>query len=287
MKRRLKNLLLMGLILIFVVVAIFPVYYMIVTSFKTQSEVYSIRPSLIPFVDYQPTLEAWRMAFGFNKQASGVSGQIFSATRNSLTDALFGALLSVLMGSAVAYGLTRFSYGRVKNENISFFILAQRMFPPVALAMPYYVLFLRAGMTDKNLTMVLVYAAMNIPLVTWMLSDFFKDVPVEIEEAAMVDGMTRVGIFFQIVVPMVVPGIFVAFLFSFAFSWNEFLYALTLTFNKAKTLPFQIAGMVSHSGPRYAEIAAQATYVMIPMLVIEIAANKYIVRGLSAGALKS
>jgi multiple sugar transport system permease protein len=122
--------------------------------------------------------------------------------------------------------------------------------------------------------------------VIWLLWDFFADLPVEIEESALVDGCSRMGAFFRIALPLAAPGLVVAFLFAFVFSWNEFLYALTLTFNDAKTLPVQIAGNVINTGPRYWDLATQGNFVLLPPLLIALLAGRYIVRGLTLGAVK-
>jgi multiple sugar transport system permease protein len=184
------------------------------------------------------------------------------------------------------YGLTRFEYRRWKNDDISFFILSQRMFPPVALAMPFFLLFTWVRLIDRLPSLIIVYAIMNMPIVTWIVKEFFTDVPKELEEAAMVDGATRWRALFRIIIPMAVPGIAVAFLFSFVFCWNEFLIALTLTFKSAKTLPVGMAGLTTLRGPLYWDIAANALVIMIPPLIVTVFANKYIIRGLALGAVK-
>jgi multiple sugar transport system permease protein len=151
---------------------------------------------------------------------------------------------------------------------------------------PYFILFGRVGLLDKLPVLIAVYAAMNLPLVIWLLRDYFQDLPVEIEEASMVDGSSRFGAFFRIALPLAIPGLVVAFLFAFVFAWNEFLFGLTLTFDHAKTLPVQLAGNVTLRGPRYWDIAAQGLVVMLPPLFIALFLGRYIVRGLTLGALK-
>jgi multiple sugar transport system permease protein len=145
----------------------------------------------------------------------------------------------------------------------------------------------RINLLDSVFSLILIYTAMNLPLVVWLLRDYFRDLPVELEEASMVDGSSRVGAFFRIALPLTLPGLVVAFLFSFVFAWNEFLFAFTLTFDKAKTLPVQIAGGVTTTGVRYWDIAAEGLVVMIPPLIIALLTGRYIVRGLTLGAVKS
>ncbi|WP_369019256.1 carbohydrate ABC transporter permease [Thermatribacter velox] len=160
------------------------------------------------------------------------------------------------------------------------------MFPPVALAMPFFILFNVLQLLDNVLSLIIVYSVMNLPIVTWIVKEFFSDLPKELEEAALVDGCSRWKALFTILMPLAIPGIAVSFLFSFIFSWNEFLIALTLTFENAKTLPLQMAGLTTLRGPQYWDIAASSLVIMIPPLLVTIFANRYIIRGLTFGAVK-
>ncbi len=289
-KNRLGRVIVYGVLIVWIAFSLFPLYFSIITSVKTPADVYSVTPKFLPFVDFQPTLEAWTNMFktriGAVEEWTMGGGRILFIARNSLLAALGGATLATLLGALAAYGLARFRFRRWKNEDIGFFLISQRMFPPIALAVPYFVLFNRLHMLDKLPTLILIYAAMNTPLVVWLLWDFFADLPIEVEESALVDGCSRLGVFFRIALPLAAPGLVVAFLFSFVFSWNEFLFAFTLTFDSAKTLPFQIAGNVINTGPRYWDLAAQGIVVLLPPLLIALAASKYIVRGLTLGAVK-
>lgn len=286
---RLGRAVVLVLVLIWTAVSLFPLYFSIITSFKTAGDVYSPTPSLLPFVDFQPSLAAYATMFAPSPETGGwavAGGRLPTITANSLIAALGGSILATLLGSLAAYGLARFRFRRWKNEDIGFFLISQRMFPPVALAVPYFLLFNWLGMLDKLPTLILVYAGMNTPLVVWLLWDFFADLPRDLEDSALVDGCSRLGAFFRIAMPLAVPGLVVAFLFAFAFSWNEFLFAFTLTMDAARTLPFQIAGNVINTGPRFWDLAAQGNLVLLPPLVIAIVASKYIVRGLTLGAVK-
>lgn len=266
---------------------LFPIYWTIITSFKNARAVNGRVPTFFPGIDFAPTLKPFRDIFGggegFETSAMGPVGLLMW---NSFGAALGSATLAVILGAMAAYALSRFRYRRWKNKDIAFWFVAQRMFPPVALVVPYYILFDRLHMIDRLPTLILVYTAMNLPLVIWLLRDYFADLPIEIEEAALVDGATRFGVFFRIALPLAVPGLVVAFLFAFVFAWNEFLFALTLTFDHAKTLPLQLAGNVTLRGPRYWDIAAQGLIVMMPPLLIALLVGRYIVRGLTLGAVK-
>lgn len=272
---------------IWAIFTIFPIYWTLVTSVKTSQVVYSNQPAFVPFLDFMPSLQPWTDIFGAGG-GYGVSGMgnVWKLVTNSAVAAFSSALSALILGSAAAYALSRFRFRKWKNENIAFWFISQRMLPPVALAVPYFILFSALRILDRLPTLILVYTAMNLPLVVWLLRDYFAELPVEIEESALVDGCSRLGAFIRIALPLAVPGLAVAFLFSFVFAWNEFIFALTLTFNTAKTLPFQLAGNVTLRGPRYWDIAAQGATVMIPPMIIALLAAKYIVRGLTLGAVK-
>jgi multiple sugar transport system permease protein len=266
---------------------LFPIYWIFVTSIKSAMAVQGPRPTFIPWVDFTPTLDAFRSIFG-SGGGYGVSGlgNLTLLMRNSFGAAIGSALLAVVLGAMAAYALTRFQYRRWKNRNIAFWMVSQRMFPPVAMVVPFYILFNQLNLLDRLSTLIIVYTAMNLPLVVWLLRDYFADLPIEIEEAALVDGASRFGAFFRIALPLALPGLVVAFLFAFVFAWNEFLLALTLTLDKAKTLPLQLAGNVSVQGTRYWDIAAQGLIVMLPPLLIALLVGRYLVRGLTMGAVK-
>lgn len=271
---------------------LFPIYYNVVTSFKEHETVYAPRPKFFPFVDFKPSLLGWIHLLGRTApgepeyQVMKILGNRAVYLRNSVVVALVSSLFTVTLGVMAGYALTRFVYRRWSNENIAFFILSQRMFPPVALAMPFFILFNTLGLLDNVLSLIIVYSVMNLPLVTWIVKEFFSDLPRELEEAAMVDGCSRFGALFSVVIPLAIPGIAVSFLFAFIFAWNEFLVALTLTFENAKTLPLQMAGLTTLRGPQYWDIAASSLVIIIPPLLVTIFANRYIIRGLSLGAVK-
>jgi multiple sugar transport system permease protein len=276
-----------AVLIVWSLVTLFPLYWTIITSVKPQAAVSAPIPSFIPWVQFAPTLQPFRDIFG-EGEGYGVSGMgdVAQLFRNSFSAAFFSALLAVILGAMAAYALSRFRYRRWRNNDIAFWFISQRMLPPIALVVPYFLLFGQLNLLDSVPTLIAVYTAMNLPLVIWLLRDYFQDLPIEIEEASMVDGSSRYGAFFRVALPLAVPGIVVAFLFAFVFAWNEFLFGLTLTFSEAKTLPVQLAGNVTLRGPRYWDIAAQGLVVMLPPLIIALLVGRYIVRGLTLGAVK-
>ena len=271
---------------------IFPIYWVVITSFKDSSTVYAKTPKFFPFIDYKPSLLGWIHLIGKTVEGEAsymvmpVLGENAMYLKNSLIVAFGSSIITLTLGVMAAYALTRFTFRRWKNDDISFFILSQRMFPPVALAMPFFLLFNWVRLIDNVFSLVLVYSVMNLPIVTWIVKEFFADIPIELEEAALVDGCSRWKALVRIIIPMAVPGIAVAFLFSFIFAWNEFLIALSITFKNAKTLPVGMAGLSTLRGPQYWDIAANALVIMVPPLIVTIFANRYIIRGLSLGAVK-
>jgi multiple sugar transport system permease protein len=276
-----------AVLIVFALFTLFPLYWTFVTSVKPQSAVNAPDPTFIPWVQFEPTLQPFRDIFG-GGEGYGVSGMgnVTLLFRNSFSAAFFSALIAVILGAMAAYALSRFRYRRWRNNDIAFWFISQRMMPPIALVVPYFLLFGTLGLLDKIPVLIAVYAAANLPLVIWLLRDYFQDLPVELEEASMVDGTSRYGAFFRVALPLAVPGIVVAFLFAFVFAWNEFLFGLTLTVDQAKTLPVQLAGNVTLRGPRYWDIAAQGLVVMLPPLIIALLVGRYIVRGLTLGAVK-
>src|SRR5215213_10132022 len=193
---------------------LFPLYWTTITSIKSSQTVNLPVPTFIPWVQFQPTLQPFRDIFG-GGEGYGVNGMgnVSLFFRNSFSAAFFSSLIAVILGAMAAYALSRFRYRRWKNNDIAFWFVSQRMMPPIALVVPYFLLFGRVGQLDKITTLIVVFAAGNLPLVIWLLRDYFEDLPIEIEEASMVDGTTQYGAFFRIALPLALPGLVVAFLF--------------------------------------------------------------------------
>ena len=280
------------ILLLWLIFAIFPIYWVVTMSFKNAATGFSLTPKFFPFIDYKPDYLAWMHMAG--KVAPGESefvamplfAEDIRLLRNSVIVSFGSACVSVMLGIMAGYALSRFEYRRWKNDDIAFFILSQRMFPPVALAMPFFLLFTWFRMLDKLSSIIILHSVMNLPIATWLLKEFFSDVPRELEEAAQVDGCTKWTALIRVIVPLAAPGIAVAFFFCFIFSWNEFLLALTITFKNAKTLTVGLSGLHTIRGPLYWDIAAAALLMMTPPLIVSILANKFIIRGLALGAVK-
>jgi multiple sugar transport system permease protein len=263
---------------------LFPLYWVAITSLKRPEQMGGLRPTFWPYLDFQPTFQAWLSMFGLGQIRPYEIDALEKLSRfalNSLVAAGGSAGLATLLGMLAAYGLARFRFQRWRNRDIAFWLVSLRMLPPIALAVPFFILFNFLNLIDTLFILILVYTAMNLPIVIWILKDYFQDIPIEIEEAARVDGCSHLGAFGRIALPLALPGLLVAFLLAFVFAWNEFILAYTLTFSDAQTLPILLAGR--RGG---AAMAAQAMLMLLPPLLVTVFAGRFIIRGLARGALK-
>ena len=260
------------IITIILVVNVLPFVWLILTSLKTRLDIFAIPPRFI----FQPTWKKYLSAFG--------KRHFLPMFYNSLIISVSTTLLSLAVGTLGAYALARFRlFG---GKHISFWILSTRMFPPIVLVIPFYIMATRWGLHDSRFLMVIVYTTFNLPFVVWIMRSFFEDIPYDLEKAAMADGYTRWDAFWKIILPLSAPGLVTTAILCFIFSWNEFLFANVLTAAVAKTVPVGIRGLVTSRAIEWGEIAAVATLQVIPVLVFTFAVQKYIIRGLTLGAVK-
>ena len=251
------------------IVVVFPLYWMVITAFKERPDVFPL-PTFIPWVDFQPTLSAFQTVFGQYRS------QLFNALENSAIASLVGASIATFAGALAGYGLARFDYRKygLKNDNIAFFFISQRMMPPVAVVFPFLLMYRYAGVLDRAWSLGIAYALFNLPLAIWITRDAFRAVPLEVEESGLVDGCTRLGVFFKISLPLAFPGLVTAFFVSIIFAWNEFLFALILTFRRSQTLPVMIAGQANELGAYWWIMSALGLIGIVPMVVLGIYASK-------------
>jgi multiple sugar transport system permease protein len=311
-------------------VVLFPLYWLLVTSFKLPIDV-NMGPFYIPFIDFQPSLHAWEYI---------LVGDLANDTKrnflNTLIVAPISASLALLLGTGAAYGLTRFSYRpslgailtfigclalvvlaitlgvpwqiaivvgivlfilflqtigkRFKrslgNRDIAFWLISQRMLPPVAVVIPIYVLFQRLSLLDTRIALIITYLAVNLPIVVWLMRDYFQTIPLELEECAAIDGASRYRTFWSIVLPLAVPGLVATFLFVLVFAWNEYLLALFLSGADSQTLPLTIAAQNATRGPQWWYMSVLILIMIAPVILIAILLERYIARGLLVGAVK-
>ena len=196
-----------------------------------------------------------------------------------------------LFGSMAGYALTRFSYKirflKWKNSDIAFWIISQRMLPPVVVVLPFLIMYRVVGLVDTYLGMILAYTVFNLPFAVWIMRDFFANLPVDLEESALIEGASRFKAFRLIVIPLAAPGLVATFLFCMMFAWNDYLFALMLTFSRASTLPMYIAGEGTQSyGPQWWYLSALSLMAVVPMMIVAVFVERFISRGLVVGAIK-
>lgn len=278
-----QSLLLYAIVIFWCFIVLFPFYWLLTTSLKTPIAV-SRGPKYIPGVDFVPTGEHWQ--YLFNEQGD----QTFRHFRNSLIAASGSTVLAVIVGAMAGYGLSRFRYHWTRlgwrNDNIAFWIISNRFLPPALFVVPFLMIYSALDLVDTHIGLIIAYSMFNVPFAVWIMRDFFNGLPVDLEESAMVDGATRFQAFWRIVLPLSAPGIVSVAIFSFVFSWNEYLYALMLTNYEAITMPVLIAGQNNTRGIQWWFISALTLTAVAPVVIIGLLLERYITRGLVAGALK-
>ncbi|HEV8649124.1 MAG TPA: carbohydrate ABC transporter permease [Actinomycetes bacterium] len=310
-------------------VVLFPLYWLAITSFKLPIQV-NAGPVYIPFVDFRPSLDAWRYIF------VDLRSDTLRPYMNTVVVALGSSTLALLLGSAAAYALIRFPYrprvgvialfagcllvaalavalgvppvlavvvaggcfavlaGAVgsrftrtlSNRDIAFWMISQRILPPVAVVIPIYVLFQHLGLLDTRTALVITYAATNLPIVVWLMRDYFDTLPWELEEAAVVDGASAFRVFRSVTLPLSVPGLVATFLIVFVFAWNEYLLALFLSSADAQTMPLTVAAQNATRGPQWWYMSVLIQIMIVPVVALAIALERVISRGLLVGAVK-
>ncbi|MEM7446361.1 MAG: carbohydrate ABC transporter permease [Pseudomonadota bacterium] len=312
------------------IVVLFPLYWLLVTSFKIPLDV-NQGPRYIPFVDYEPSLHAWEYLL------VEVGGDTFRPYVNSVIIAAVSTILAVLAGSMAAYALARISYkprfssilsfvvgiiavivltvaagvpwwlslivglvifallartvarrfnARLGNGDILFWMISQRILPPVIVAVPVYVMFQRIGLLDTHIAMIITYATVNLPIVVWLMHDFFLSIPRDLDESAEMDGASKFQIFFDIVMPLAKPGIAATSLLVLVLAWNEYLLALFLSSVDAQTMPLLVAAQNATRGPQWWSMSVLILLMIIPVVLIALALQRFIAKGLLVGAVK-
>jgi multiple sugar transport system permease protein len=288
-KRIIGKVLIYAALIFWTFVSLFPIFWTVSTSFKVAVDV--TQDHIVPWLQYQPDWKGWR-SLGLSpdtiRESSSTRAEFLKRFNNSAIISVGASFVAVVIGSLAAYGLSRFNYkfGPWRNQEISFFFLSQLILPPVALAMPLLVLYKELALLDTRTGMMLVYTLMVLPIVIWIMRDQFGSIPIELEQAAMVDGSTVWGAFMRIVLPIALPGLVAAFILSVVLCWNEYFFAALLTSSNATTLPVMVASQTGSQGINWWSMAALATAAIAPLAIIGIFLERYIVKGLTAGAVK-
>lgn len=287
-----------AVLIVLALIALGPIIVMFITSFKTQVDIMSSESMWV----FQPTFDNYRHVF---------DNKFDLFLRNSIIVSLASTGLSLLVAGMAAYALSRLDFpGR---SPIAYFTLIIRMVPPAVLAIPIFILWLNwelflfdlidatpflyemenpdpylfaEGLVDGRIGLTLFYTALNLPFAIWLLIGFLRQIPTEIEEAAIVDGCSQWQVFTRIIFPLMRPGLAVAAIFTFRISWNEFLLALVLTDRNTRTLPVGITLFLTEQGVQWGRIMAMGTLIVIPPLVLTFVAARQIIAGMTAGAVK-
>jgi len=257
---------------IVVFLLVFPVLWMVITGFKTEVAAIAIPPTLF----FVPTLSQFEQAL-----SGGFSAYLF----NSVVASLVSTALALVLGIPAAYAMV-FQMRKKSADNMLFFVLSTRFLPFAAILVPLFIIFTRLNLLDNIVTLIIVYTAMNLPLMIWMSRSYFLDLPKEVLEGAWLDGSTTLQTMLLIVVPMAAPGLAAAALLAIIFAWNDFFFAVTLTYTNSPTLPIMVAAFTSNEGLSLAKVSALATLIILVPVIIGLYAQKYLVHGLTGGALK-
>jgi multiple sugar transport system permease protein len=265
-----------GLLVLALLSALAPVYWMLTISLKSEVDQFAVPPKWFSFT---PTLQHYTDAF--------VTRSFGQYLLTSAIVAVLSTFFALVIGTLAAYALTRFRLPWNLDRKLSLWILSTRMFPAIVTAVPLFLMMRDLRLLNTKASLVIVYTAFNLPFVVWMMRGFFAEVPRDLEEAALVDGDSRLGALVRVVLPLVSPGLAATAVFCLIVSWNEFLFALVLTqTDAAMTLPVGIAGRVTQYEIKWGVMSAAGVVAMMPILIFALAMQRYLVRGLSLGAVK-
>ena len=316
-------------LILWAIVVIFPLYWIVVTSFKIPLDV-ERGPFYLPFVDFQPTLQHWETML-FDPKSD-----VYRPMINTVMVGLISTVIALFLGGSAAYALVRFNYNprlgmiglgigtiayvfvatalgvpwpvsvtsgiaiflilgaavskrfkrAIGNSDIAFWLISQRMLPPVAVVVPIYVFYQNVGLLNNHFGLIITYVATNLPIVIWLMRDYFSTVPIELEESAAVDGASPFRIFRSIVLPVSLPGLVATFLFVLVFAWNEYLLAVFLTGSDTRTMPLLVVAQDATRGPQWWFMSVLVLLMILPVIVMAILLERYISRGILVGAVK-
>lgn len=268
-KAHLADLVFYLVIISMAMVVLFPFLWMLSSSFKTQVDIIAWPPRFV----FKPTLQNYSRVFG--------EQDFFKYFINSSIVGISAVGLSLLIGLPAAYSIARFA-----QKRLSVFILVARLMPGISFLLPWYIIFSRIGLMDSYAALILSHMLIALPVIVWIMSSYFEGVPMELEESAMVDGATRQKAFMAIILPLSGPGIVTATTLSFIFSWNNFMFSQVLSMEKTKTLPIAVYNFVSYAEVDWGGVMAAAVAIMLPAILLTMLFQKYVVKGLTMGAVK-
>jgi multiple sugar transport system permease protein len=278
----LKRVLIGAFITFWTVFVLMPILWALVTSFKPPEAV-DFGATFIPFVDFQPTLLGWNNIFG----GGGATANLIPPLFNSIIVTFGAAAISLVLGTISAYGLSRFAFkaGIIRNNDIIFFFISQRIMPPIVLSFPFFLMLRNLGLLDTHLGLVIVSIAGLMPIVVWLMVDFFNGIPRELDEMALLEGYSPFEVFGRVILPLTAPGLTVAGMFAVIFGWNDFFYPLVLTFGKVVTLPLAIVSLNATITP-YWTLSAAAIFAILPLVAFAFAMERFLSKGSLSGAVR-
>lgn len=250
---------------------LFPIYWLFMISFKTPDEIFASPPVW------------WPESIQFANYAVLFKDGDVVTIWNSLVIASVSTLFAMIIGTMCAYSIARFRTG---GNLFSDWLLSNRMVPPIVIVFPIFLLFVKLGWVDTFAGLIVLYTAFNLPYVVWMMRGYIQDIPLELEESALVDGCTRWQVFVRVVWPMARTGLFATAVFTFVFAWNEFIFALVLTRSAVTTFPVQVTHYFGGQSNFWAKIAAMSVLGTVPIFIAVTLLQRYLVRGISMGAVK-
>ncbi|MFC4599789.1 carbohydrate ABC transporter permease [Cohnella hongkongensis] len=253
--------------------ALVPILFMAMSSVKTQVDMFSMPPQLL----FEPT-------FGVYADMFSGRGNFAEFLLNSVIVSVVTTVLSIALGVMGGYAIARGNFKREKD--ISFWIISTRMAPIPAVILPLYLIFAKVGLIGETAGLIFAYTTFNLPFALWLMTTFFKDVPVDLEEAAMIDGCSKFRAFWRVAVPTAAPGIVATVVLCLMFSWNDYAFASIFTGKGTQTVPVAVSLLVSQQGVKWGQAMATGTVIIMPMLICGLLVRKYMVRGLSMGAVK-
>lgn len=298
-----------SIVVAYAILTLIPLVWIVLTAIKSPPDSISYPPKVIPWVHFEPTIEGFCNLFTTRSrqtpeylatlppargicesQARAKNMVVVSESKyiprflNSIIIAFGSTALAVFLGTLAAYGFSRF---RVPlKDDLLFFILSTRMMPPIAVAIPIYLMYRELGLQDTRIGMILLYTSVNVSLAVWLLKGFIDEIPREYEEAAMIDGYTRLQAFRKVVLPQAATGIAATAIFCMIFAWNEYAFAVLLTSGDAQTAPPFIPIIIGEGGQDWPAVAAGTTLFLIPILVFTVLLRKHLLRGITFGAVR-
>lgn len=259
-------------VLVIVLVSIYPLLWLISTSFKNYIDAFAMPPKFI----FTPTMANYKSIFG--------KADFFGYMLNSVISSVVPTLIAILLGVPCSYAIAMFRDPR--SSSTSFFFLSARIAPPIMSLLPLYIIFSKIGILGGKLPIIIMYTLICIPIVVWLMPVYFREVPLELREAAIIDGCGELDIFLKIMLPLVKGSIASTAIYCLIMTWNEFLIALVMSSKASQTLPVTITSFMTFQGTEWGPLSAAGTVIMVPMIIFGFIIQKYFARGIVSGAVK-